>query len=391
MFNRFQLWLETDPQAKRKLLFWLLFVIVIGLVIAVFVYINNAGSNKTAILPQTQTSNPDQVTNQSFDQAKNLVKVDSDQVGLSNSVFFIPGGKIGFFNQSFKLRIDSQDIPNSPIFFPDEIYNSGDGILINSQTFSSIYQKNSQFKNFSSDVLQVTPILIPDDLGLDFTPGYVFLSKNQNQYTLKQAGTIDLTSNLKTLTSFSLDSGFTYPEIRILNSNIYIFSYQSPSLEGDVEIWKLTNNTLQKIQTLSQIKAISFGDRKFVYTVSSSKLPDATNYDSTIVDFTTNPNGDIKNLDITADLLKNNILGSLFAKRCTFGLNNDLYCLVKEQKVSSEASQYKDSLVRIDLSNNNLSFPVSGLVFSASSVNIANNGTIYIVGQTNNILYQIKG
>ena len=393
MFNQFSLWLETDPKAKRKLLFWFIFVIVIGLVISIFVFINQTPSASNTNSNSNTSNNtliPD-VTSKSFEESKNLEKADSETVGLGSKIFFIPGGKIGFFNKDFKLHIDNQNIPGSPVFFPNQVYNSNDGIIINSESFSSIYQKSGQFKNFNSDILQVTPFLIADDLGLDFIPGYVFLTKNNDGYTLKQTTTINLTGNLKTIDSFKPTSGQNYVEIRILNNSVYIFTYENASLEGDMEIWRLNNETLQKIQAIPKIKSINFGDKKIIYTILSDKLPEITNYESSIVDFSTKPNGDVKTLNIAASLVQSNVLGSLYAKRCAFGTDSDLYCLVKERKVPIDASQYRDSLVKINLNTNGLSFPVSGLVFSASSMFVASNGTIYIVGQQNNILYRIKG
>jgi hypothetical protein len=389
MLERIQVWYNTDPQAKRKLIFWVVAIFVILLIIGVAA-INTLRPKTNPPSNTSSTQFTAEVTANSFESAKNLEKVSNAKVGMPDKIFFIPGGKIGFFNESFKLLIDGQDISLSPSFFPNQVYYSPEGLIINSDTFSTFYLNSGQFKNFNSDILQITPFQIPDDLGIDSLPGYIFLSKNQDKYTIKQSSSSDLTKDLKSITTFTLSDPFRYAELRILNGSIYLFTSENSSAEGAISISKLTGNTLQEVQTLNNVRSMIFSDKKVLYTIQSNKLPEVTNYENLVLDFSKNPNGDNKSLDIATTLVQNNLNGSIFAKRCTFDLSNSLYCLVKEQKVNFNNFQFKDSLVKINLTNDEISYPIAGLVFSASNVIISNNGTIYLVGQENNILYRVK-
>ncbi|MEM1312821.1 MAG: hypothetical protein AAGF07_05160 [Patescibacteria group bacterium] len=389
MLERIRYWLSSSSTDKKKVIFWIVIALVIFLVVVIAAF--NTFSDQSSQVPDIDNNRFEpEVTLSNFESATNLEQVSNAEVGLARQVFFIPGGKIGFFNRNFKLNIDNQEVALSPSFFPNQVYSSPSGIIINSDTFSTFYLNTGEFQNFTSDIQQITPYQIPDDLGIDTIPGYLFLRKDQNTYTVQQSTSNDLEQSLKTVATFNLPKGFTDVELKIISNQIYIVMYGYSNEGTNIRLAKLDGASIQQVQSLSSVQSIIFGPDKVLYTIPSDNLPELTNYESAVIDFSKNSEGDISRLNVTTTLVQNNILGSLLARRCNFDNFNNLFCLVKQQKTNSDNFRFKDSLVKIDLTKNQLSYPAAGLVFSASNILVSNNGTLYIVGQENNILYRVK-
>jgi len=216
------------------------------------------------------------------------------------------------------------------------------------------------------------------------------LFKESSGYSLVQASDISLATGLKTLAKIPENPNFNYYETRIINEKLYVFYYQNYSADGNTEIWKFDqNNTLVRIKTISNMQSIQFGTKEIMYTTFTTTPNDLTPYENTLLDFSINQNGEPKTIDLASRIAQNNILGAIFAKRCSIVSSTELYCLVKERKVKSGDFKYKDALVVYNYKTEKVDYPYNGLVFSGENVYVFAN-TVYIVGQENRILYKFK-
>ena len=385
--QRLQNWLATDPKARQKVIFWIVAFLIMSLVIGGFYLINQSPSTP---VNNTTFSEPIEVTTKNFDDAGSLEKADSEAVLLPNQVLFYTGGQL-FFNQESQIRINNQNVSGSPSFTARNVYNSSGNIIINEDFGSTYFQKNlNEFKRFEEGITQVVPYAITDEFGLPFGSGFAFLFKESSGYSLVQASDISLATGLKTLAKIPENPNFNYYETRIINEKLYVFYYQNYSADGNTEIWKFDqNNTLVRIKTISNMQSIQFGTKEIMYTTFTTTPNDLTPYENTLLDFSINQNGEPKTIDLASRIAQNNILGAIFAKRCSIVSSTELYCLVKERKVKSGDFKYKDALVVYNYKTEKVDYPYNGLVFSGENVYVFAN-TVYIVGQENRILYKFK-
>lgn len=391
--DKLKYWLINDPTAKTKVLFFIAIFMVI-LVAGTSVISTNFSQNTSKTSSSSSSSKSiesPQVTPASFEDAKSLEKVDNEPVSLGSQVLFTDTGNTVFLNRDLKLRINNQNISNSPAFVPRQLYNSSSNIIINSDTNSTIYGKNNQFLEYSTNITQVTPISITDDLNSDTIPGFVFLSKDKTEYTIKQSQDAELKNNVKILGKITPSSAVKMVEIRVLNNQVYIITYSTFSPEGNIEIWQVEKDGLNKIQTLKDVKSIRFGSKQILYTTFVTTPTDDQFYQNTIIDFSQKNKGESKIIDLAPKLAQNNIKGNVFARRCTFGLDETIFCLVKKDKVVSDNFQKKDAIVVYNYNTDRITFPFNELTFSGENIHISPNSSIYIIGQENKILYRLKG
>lgn len=391
--DKLKYWLINDPTAKTKALFFMtifMVILVAGTSIISTNFSQNTSKTSSSSSSSSKSSEPAQVTATSFEDAKSLEKVDNEPVSLGSQVLFTATGNTVFLNRDLKLRINNQNVSSSPVFVPRQLYNSSSGIIINGDANSTIYGKNNQFSEYPKNITQVTPISITDDLSSDFVAGFVFLSKDKTEYTIKQSQDVELKNNVKTLGKITPSSVVKTVEIRVLNNQVYIITYSTFSPEGNIDIWQVEKGSLNKIQTLKDVKAIRFGPKQILYTTLAATPTDYTFYQSTLVDFSQKNKGESKIIDLAPRLAQNNIKGTVFARRCTFGLNETISCLVKKDKVVSDNFQKKDALVVYNYNTDKITFPFSELTFSGDNIHISPNSSIYIIGQENKILYRLK-
>lgn len=387
--QRFQNWLNTDPKARQKVLFWIVAFLIMSLVIGGFFLINQP--QKPSGQNQVITNELPQVTSKNFEEAGTLEKIDPEPILLPGQVFFYQSNQIGFFNQNLKLRINNQNIPGSPTFYSRNVYNSSGNILINEDFRSTYYLANlGEFRQYEKGITQVVPYTIPDEFGLPFANGYAFLFKENEGYSLVQSTDIGLTTGLKTLAKIPQNPAFKYYETRVINSKLYVFYYQNFASDGNTEIWRFDqNNGLVRIKTINNLQSIQFGAKEILYTSFLSTPNDLTDYENTLLDFSTDQNGEPKVLDLAGRAGQNNIFGALLAKRCSIVLSTELYCLIKDRKVKSDDFKSKDALVVFNYKTDKISYPYNGLIFSGESVYVS-GASVYIVGQENSILYKLK-
>ncbi len=385
--------------AKNKTVFFIVAFLVMAVLIGFFIWLNlRQSNNSTPNIKNTTSQNKstdsttDQPKQAAFDESRSLEKFDNEPIGLPSSIFFIPGGKVGFLDSNFKLRIDKQEVTDSPEFLPQSIYNSNDGIILNDVDKSQIYLKTGKFKNFPTEVSQVNPFLISDDFNLDFTSGYVFVQRTSeaSKFNIIQSPTVDLKSNQTILTEFKLPNTLNNFELKVLNKNIYLLFYENSNRTGQVKIQLLKDKKLQEIINLPKVESLNFSENRIMYTTLLEKPTETTNYQSSIIDFTNKPSGETKLLDVNNALAAKKVMGSLLADRCSFGTKNNLFCLVKENPVNIDLNQERDFIVEINLTNNQIALVSNDILFSAYNIYVGSNGSIYILNQQNNLLYQLK-
>ena len=378
------------PNKVIKIIIGGLVLIIILSVIVVAISNNNTEVVNNETESDTDIAVEPEVTLKSFEEATALEQIDPAKVGLRDPVLFLPENQVGFFNTDRNLRINSETIQSNINFIPTHTYTTTNNIIINSPRSSVLYNINDKnFLEYDQNITQVTPFPKINNFQISLDQKYLFLSKSGEEYTLNQSSSIRLDQEIVELAKFTLSRGYVFPEIRILNNNIYVIQYQGSSYQGDIEIWSLSDNELKLEQWIQNIQSISFGQNKILYTFSSERLRDITNYESRIIDFSNPAQISIINLNIIERLIQDNILGNFLASRCTFTDIEDILCLIKTSKVRSDIPSFKDSLVRINLENNEITYPIQGIVFSASNVYFYNN-QIYILGQQNNLLYRVK-
>jgi hypothetical protein len=388
-FSNFIYNVQTDAQFRKKTFFFI-GVGIFLLLLAIFLIQFNFGSSDNASQRPATFGNSLAVTIQDFENAKSLEQVDSKPVGEIKQMLFLPANQTVNLDENLKLKINNQIIDSSPSFSARQMYYTDDGIIINEDGKTSIYN-NGQFSAFPNTVSWLTPVLLPDSLGLRNQPGYLYLAASGNGYILKQTEDIKLSKNTKNIAQINPGSEFKVIELRIFNQNPYLILYESPARQNKMEVWQINNqNQLQKVHTLDKIQSVQYGSDRLMFTRLSNSPTELSVYENNFLNFSQNPQGENQPLDLQERLAQNNIYGSLLAERCNLAISSTMYCLVKEKKVSSQIFSERDILVKWNYQESKLDFPVSGLSFSAHTLFVGPDSTIYIVGQENRLLYKLK-
>jgi hypothetical protein len=383
--------IQHDEVFRKKAVFFAISGLIVAVLLSFLIWFNffyNPTPASQSPTPIESASNL--VTLKSFDDSGQLEKFDSKPAGIPSQLLFVPGGASYFIDQDLKLHTNQQTVDNSPTFAARRLFSSRDGVIINEDGKTTVFQ-NGQFNQVPGNVSWLTPILLPDSIGLRSIPGYIYLVASNDSFTLVQAEDIALSKNVKSLAQIKPGNQFQSAELRVLNQTPYLFFYELPTRQGLVEIWQITgSNQIQKAQTINSVESVQFGPNQMLLTTVSPNPTELSNYDLKLVDFKTNPAGDIKAMDIGGRIGQQGIYGSILASRCAFGLQDNFYCLIKQQKVNWNAVQEPDAIVAYQISTDKLDYPHSGLVFSAADITVANNGNLYIVSQLNNLIYRIK-
>lgn len=385
--------LKYDPNAKKKVAFFVFSGVLILSIISLLIYVNfsggDSGANQTPVEQDVDFKDDTQtvvVTDKSFEDAADLELVDPEIVNISDQILFLPGNQIGFLNQSYNLRINTQNIPDSPAFLPSQMYYTNDGIIINESFRSTIYQNNGKFLPLASGISNVTPF------SKEGKQVYLYLdSENKtNNYKIKQANSILLSANPPVISEFLPDKSYEIVEMKILQETPYIFGYNNFAKTGDIDIWQVTNSGTRKVKSLQKVISTKQIKDQFIYTNELDIPNEITPYKTNLINFTNPNNISEKEIAVTTKLAQNNVFGNLLAQRC--GLENDgsLLCLVKQQKSVYTNTAVRDLLVKIDPQTNSIGFPNPNLVFSASDIHISDTGEVYVVSQSTSQLYKLR-
>jgi hypothetical protein len=387
-FQNFLYSFKQDAIFRKKTIFILSSSIFIMLLLS-FLFWLNFGINKTLEKKTEEISLEQVVTEKNFDTQESLEKINDSKINQLNQLIFIPGGKIGFLDEGLKLKVSGENIENSPTFATRTIYTRQDKIILNEENRTTLYQ-NGSFRKIPDGNFSVTPVLLPDNIGLRSIPGYLLLSKKGSNIILRQSVDID-SGKTEDIANIQPSVLFQFVEIRILNQNPYLFFYENISRQGKTEIWKLDNkNNTQKVKIIENLQSILFDSNKVMYTKLLDTPTELTPLENNILDFTSEPDGVNTVINLAQTIGQKNIFGSVVAERCSFGLNQTLYCLVKENKVSYLNSGKIDRVIKTDLKGLKTEYLYSNLTISGDKIYTSSNGQNYIIGQENRKLYRLK-
>lgn len=330
------------------------------------------------------------VTSASFEPGKGLELVSNTPLTAEQALMFLPENKWLGLDDQLNLVDTGTKLPN-PVSLPvEQIHPLPQGAILNQMGRTTVYQEG-RFQNLAADVSWVTPLQLPDSLGLRSLPGYVYLRVNGNNYNLVQAEDLSLNKNARIIARITPAPEYKMVELRVFNQQPYLFLYESPTRQGKIEIWSInTRNQLTKVQTLSSVVSLRFGSQDLLYTTLRSTPTELSLYDTSRLSFRRSPEGVVQLLDISSRVGQQGIYGTILAHRCTFGLAGELFCLVKQNKTLSTDFTQRDRLIKLDFDKDEISQPFENLVFSASSLHISRNGLMHIVGQENRLLYRLQ-
>jgi|GEM_PF-4889296 len=374
-------WLKSDPQARQKLIFFLVAGLIISSLLGIIWWFNfgiarNPGDNN-------QSSNSVSSAIQSapnvdgFGEASRVEKVNSTTLGITKTLF-IEGEKSVFFDQDARLILNNLNVADSPQFLPRSIYLLANNNLIINQSQSTTLVQNNQFIDYESGISSVVPV----------NNGFIFLQKTATNFNLKFAQDIELSNGVIQLAELKTTIQPTLAELRLINNEINLITYSNDIRTGATDIWLYDNGNLNKIQTISNLQSILFGKNRILYTTSRNVNQKLT-YFSNQIDFSNKPGGEVSEINLNNQLLDNQILGYIWADRCDFEGSDELICLIKQNGASIDSFADTDQIVVINLKNITFELPYLGLLISAGAVHAKNNN-IYVVGQENSVLYRLK-
>lgn len=364
-------WWQNDPNARTKSLFIAITTIFVLLLGYIVYYVNFA-------IPQNDfnynvSSNKTQVTPKDFENASKLERVSTTLLGSSRAFIYESNRSVTFDNEQ-KLNINFSPVNNSPVFFPLSINNSKNQLFINEAEKSTIFDYSSKtFKTFDN-INSISPI---KDTGT-----YWFLKPNNSTTQLKQTSNLDNINDATIVDVFSPMTKSALVEIRVFNSQLYIFSWSNANRSGNLEIWHLADTQLSQAQSLNDINNFSFGDNAIVYTTSDDKQ-------ATFIDFTKAPNIQKTDLKLDSELAKRNLKGIFSPNRCTIDKNNIILCLIKKNAVSYVDYTQSDAIVQFSAKVNDMKVLFDGINLSGKNV-FKVDEKYYIIGQQNSLLYRVK-
>lgn len=389
LLKNLQLWWTTDPKAKAKTWF-ILGVVVFFVLLLYFIWWINFGDSSTgqnsANLDLNSTSNLSFVDPKSFEDSTRLEPVTKNPTSYPH-LFARLENKIYNFSSNGKLMENSQELADSPVFIPFSLYATTEGVIINALDGVTIYQ-NGQWQKLSNNIIHVYPELRESDTvsGSKSVNRYLFLTVVGETYTLGEASNLLLNRNVRFFSSAEIDPNPKIVEIRVIDRQVYLFTYSNYQKQGNIQIWHLdAQNQLKLFFLLRNIQSLQIGSQYLLYTKSTSQDLAEVAYDN----FLWNLKEDPKILNnLQAQLLQENIAGNLWAGRCVFDSNSNFYCLIKENKTWIVAKKEADAIFKYNWQTQELTFPIKGIKISGSNL-LIDNEQLFLVGQENGIVYKI--
>jgi hypothetical protein len=394
MFSTWIYQFQNDPKFKSKVLFFISSGLLIVFLIVGIILLNTAPNVDSPRITGVPLTNPPQVTTQNFDQGGGIEKIDDKRVGLSQQVYFVPGGLIYTVDDSLKLRVNGKTFEQSPALALQNFYTDGERRILNENFRTTILNLDNSFTVLPGNVFSLTPLLLPDSIGLPSLPGYLYLERKGNLFSLKQTTSLNdvISSNgsARTLVQIQPGSNVQLIEIRLINSAPYVVFYDTISRQGLVEIFKVEGNNLVKAQSINRVQSIKFGKNAVLVTTLLDIPTDLTPYNNLLIDFRTDPKGIVSDPELAQNAGKNQIFGSIIASRCDFSLTDELFCLAKIRKVNRNEATDPDAIFRYNLNSKKFDLPYSTLTVSGESLFVSSNNQVYIVSQVDQRLYRLK-
>ncbi|MEI6728576.1 MAG: hypothetical protein WCK98_02930 [bacterium] len=388
MFERFTFWLQTDPKSRVKILFW------VG--VSTFLVILISGLYYLYSQPAAKDTNSQNITNSSsslgpkfsFGNSSALLKVDNERILAPNKIYFSPySADYISFSSELKLKYNGKLLADSSTLIPNTVSFYPDGATINEDGGSTIfYQSNSQLRSLNPDFRYVTFFQsqkrINSSTEDESITGFISISKKGNSINQNFARSIDTLENSTLYSTILPKISFENYELRNFNELPYTFVYQKYNRKGRVEIWKSSQEDSRLILTIENLLDTKYSYNKLLFLDGDNlKLIDFTSANPVIIDLTYS-----KQL-----LLSNQLKGQISPGRCTLFQNSTkIRCLVKQNTDDSTNPKEQDQIVDYDYAKKLLEITNKNLVVSGLAIYFDSTDKLYIVGQQDGILYQLK-
>jgi len=337
--SRFQQFIQNDPQAKQKIIFFLIAgFLVLSLLFLVF-FINTRLSQDSAPMAEQENSveikEPKQFNTSQVDFGV-FPKLNKDEIGPVDNLLFLPQtGEILHFDPNLNLVSTQQTFPKSEIFVANSLRQVDGRIVVNQEKSSSILLPNTnQFVN-----LENTFSII------EYANQVYFLEENQNQISVKVAANLNLL-NPQVFATVLPQNNSNLLELKVLNNRLYLVTYEARNRKGEINFYHLENNTANLVRTLVNVKDLQFGTDKIMYTLESADPSILTNYRNYILDFSQSLTGQLTLLEMDTAAFEKEIYGTIAASRCALEAGQDnIICAVKREKVELTRSNKQDALL----------------------------------------------
>jgi hypothetical protein len=394
MFNSINTYfyrLRTDSQARRNL--FITIGLAIGLVAFVSLVVYATNRDRTIsdglINDDAFVIDYDLVTPEDFDISQGLEQQFGVPVATAQAIG-VNNGNWAYVNEDFLLSYNGQTIEGSPIISPRSVYvTDGGGAILNGLSRTYLYD-GTEVSPFIERATSVVPSLITNNQNERSTEGYMFIFNNNDQIFIFEAEELLGNVSVNQVAQFNLRDGKNFAELRVFNNEPYLFVYSSINRVGDVDVWQInSSNRIVKSQELTDVESISFSDFGFMYTTFAQVPTELSVYESFVVNYSNNVLGEIEPLDILPSIAQNGIFGTLYAERCSMDSRTSITCLMKIRKVVSSDYTEQDKIIRYDFLNDEITYPYDGVFLSGVTILYDDNFNPYIIGQENNVIYQL--
>lgn len=376
MFQKFIFWLNVDPNAKKKILFIVL-IILLTISSVVLYSLNTQKATENANLNSNQVV--DEVKKSVFDTSSSLQLVASNQIGLPLRIGFNPVNQSPVYvNQDLKLVVNNLVVDNSPLFLPKSFSYDGNNIIINEDFQTTLYlDSGKQLLPLNPEVTYLTKIS---------EGNFLFVTNIDGKLSVRQTNSIGRTNSNTEFSLVTPQIQWQTYELRVFQGQPYLFVYSDFFRTETAEIWAIKAGTSTKILSVNDLGSTRFSETGFLYTQNIATGSISTSYFDLA---SSNPAGPI-NLDFKLRLIENKILGDIVAERCVISKDKIIDCLVKETSADYEAVKSKDVLVKLNPITKIVSFPNRDIIFSGYSLTYAPNGSLYLASQELRQLYKFE-
>ncbi len=399
LISDFQYNLQADPEYRKKIIFGVFGTIGIFSLIGLMIWSNFRGGNGQATTADTTqtpvvnvaTPKTEIVTNQSFTSSQELEQVDSEGIRYNTSLLALQNGTLAYIDTNGLARLDKNSVKTPTQYNPSILHEAKEGLIINEPTSSSILTPINTIAGFKNNAYQVIPVYL-QATNLNPIQSYYFLNDKDGKTFLGQASKQDL-SDAKDVYQVILEKEkeYLYTEMRQIGVNIFIIGYTRIDQKGDVDIYIVGQNSVEKKLGLTGVESLKYGKNSMLVTKSLEKPTDLTLYTNDLYDFASAvPTYKPNSLDISTKLGTDGVYGNLFASRCGFDTKADLYCLVKKDKVPYTDFTGQDSLIKITTNSQKVEYLLKNNVFSGGGVYVSFTDELYIIGQENKLIYRVK-
>ena len=156
MFENFLVWYKNDPTAKNKIAFFIGLCVFFPVLFVSIWWLNSPKTNsKNESSNSSSISKRPQITQANFENSPQLEIIDAQPLGNLSQIYF-QKDQIFSFSQNGNLKVDGQNLPNSPSFSPFSFYNSSGFLIINEQKQSTIFEnKTGIFTRVEGGISQI--------------------------------------------------------------------------------------------------------------------------------------------------------------------------------------------------------------------------------------------